>query len=367
MIPDTYSAQIMTIISKYLAREIVKFISIVLAMVVSIYVAVDFFEKIDSFIGAGLPYWKAFAFFMFKTPFIVAQILPVCVLLSVLIVFGLMSKRNEALALKSSGVSIWYLFGPVFSIGILSGAVLFFISEIVVPISMEKANKIWLREVKEESAVVSREQNIWFRDNRRIIHINYYNRSSGEIAGVTLYNLDENFRIAKRVDAGKGVFKDGKWLLDDIMELTLDETTGNYRVDFHDGKTENLLFTPENLQMVVKESEEMNLIELYEYIRKIENEGYDATEYRVDFHGKIAFPFICVIMSLIGTGIAAPIRKDGLAVAVALGIGVAFVYWSLFSFCMSLGYGEMLPPPIAAWTANFIFLCFGVFLLLHAE
>ncbi len=180
-------------------------------------------------------------------------------------------------------------------------------------------------------------------------------------------NFDENFRIANRIDAEKGVFKEGSWVLRGIMEQTLDKKSGKYKIDFHDKKIENLAFTPENLQMVVKKSEEMNLTELHEYIRKIENEGYGAVEYRVDFHGKIAFPFICVIMCMIGTGIAAPNKKDGLAVGVALGIGVAFVYWSLFSFCMSLGYGEMLPAPVAAWTTNFIFLCFGVFLLLNAE
>lgn len=52
----------MLIISKYLIREIFKYVGIVLAMVVGIYVAVDFFEKIDNFIEAGVPFSKAIVF-----------------------------------------------------------------------------------------------------------------------------------------------------------------------------------------------------------------------------------------------------------------------------------------------------------------
>jgi lipopolysaccharide export LptBFGC system permease protein LptF len=32
---------------------------------------------------------------------------------------------------------------------------------------------------------------------------------------------------------------------------------------------------------------------------------------------------------------------------------------------LSLGYGEMLPPIIAAWMANVVFLSFGVFILMR--
>jgi hypothetical protein len=34
---------------------------------------------------------------------------------------------------------------------------------------------------------------------------------------------------------------------------------------------------------------------------------------------------------------------------------------------MSLGYGGMLPPAIAAWISNFIFACFALFNLVNVE
>jgi len=53
----------MSIISKYLTREIFKYFGIILVTVICIFLAVDFFEKIDNFIEAGLPFSKTISFF----------------------------------------------------------------------------------------------------------------------------------------------------------------------------------------------------------------------------------------------------------------------------------------------------------------
>ncbi|MDM8524072.1 LPS export ABC transporter permease LptG [Desulfococcaceae bacterium HSG8] len=358
----------MSIISKYLAAEISKYVSIMLTMVTGIYVAIDFFEKIDNFMEAGLPFSKAFAFFVFKIPFIIAQILPVCVLLSVLVVFGLMTRNNEMLALKSSGVSIWQLLKPVIIIGFMFSGFLFLFSEAIVPITVQKANKIWLNQVKEEAAVITREKNIWLKDTRLITHIKYYNKTEKAIFGITLNYFDKNFRLIRRIDARKGFFRQGRWFLYELIEQSLDKKSGEYTVVFHEKRSESLNLSPENLEIVVKKSEEMGFKELLEYVREVEAEGYDATIYKVDVYAKIAFPFVCLIMCITGTGIAVKGKmKEGLAVGIAYGIGIAFFYWVFYSFCVSLGYGEMLPPWIAVWTANFVFLCFGIVNILNAE
>jgi len=100
----------------------------------------------------------------------------------------------------------------------------------------------------------------------------------------------------------------------------------------------------------------------------VEFEGYDATTYRVDLYAKSAYPFIGIIMGLIGVGLTARRQlTKGLPVSISLGIGIAFLYWVFQSLCLSFGYGEILPPAVAAWTANIVFLCGGGLLLLNAE
>lgn len=358
----------MTILTRYICSEIGKIFAIILAVVIGIYVVVDFFEKIDDFIEKSVPIYKAFVFLLFKIPFIVSQIIPVCVLLSVLIAFGLMNKNNEIIALKSSGVGLSTLFRPVFALGVISSIGLFFLSEVIVPIAMGPANEIWLREVRNERAVLSKEKNIWIKGHRSISHIQYYDDSRKSAFHITHNRFDAQFRLLHRIDAAKGVYENGQWALTDVIEQRLDRTDGSSEVTFHPQATFSLDFSPEDLQRLVKQSEEMNYAELRETIRKVESEGYDATHYRVDLQAKIAFPFICVIMTLVGTGIALKANlREGMPVAIAYGLGVTFLYWIFYSFCVSLGYAEMMPPWIAVWTANLVFSCVGVYLLLSLE
>lgn len=86
----------MPILYHYLIRQIIKFFGILLTAVISIYLAVDFFEKIDDFLEKSVPVSTAFLYFMLKIPYMIAQLIPVCILLSVLVVFGLMKKTTRS-------------------------------------------------------------------------------------------------------------------------------------------------------------------------------------------------------------------------------------------------------------------------------
>jgi lipopolysaccharide export system permease protein len=356
----------MSIIGKYLTTEILKFFGIILLTVIGIYLAVDFFEKVDNFLEAGLPLSKVLTFFQLRIPFIVAQIAPVGILLAVLIVFGLMNKNYELIACRSSGISVYYFLKPVLSLALLLSVLLFLLADLLVPVTINKANRIWLGEVKKKSAVTSREKNIWIKGGRSIVHIKYYNSTKKTISGVTLYYFDKDFKLERRVDAKIGQFEHGKWIFREIMEQRLNKSAADYTVTFQAQRFEPFEFLPDDLKRVAKKSDEMNFIELFEYIRDVESEGYDANSYKVDLHAKIAFPLVCIVLCLLATGIAVKRRlREGLSLNIAYGIGLIFIYWIFYSFCLSLGYGGILPPVIAAWTANFIFLCIGIFNLIN--
>jgi lipopolysaccharide export system permease protein len=357
----------MSTIDRYLTKEIIKHFIIVLMTATGIYLSVDFFENVDKFINAGLPVSRILLFFQLKLPLIAAQITPVGIMLAVLITFGLMNKNNEIIALKSGGMSVYHFLRPILVIGLVITVCLFFLSEIVVPITINKANDIWRREVKKYT-ITSTRKNIWFKGNHSISHISYFNPKDRTISGITLNYFDEHFRLTRRVDAAKGRFKQGKWLFYDTMEQVLNNKTGSYDVEFQSEKFEDIDFLPEDLQRAAKKSEEMSSQELYHYVQDIEAEGYDATPYRVDFHGKFALPVACLILCIIGTGITLKKNtRQSLSVAIIYGIAVVFLYWISQSFCLSLGHGGILSPVIAAWIANFIFACFAGINLLNAE
>jgi len=354
----------MTILTRYLIRENVRHFCIIMGAVIVIWLAVDFSENIDSFLKAGVPATLAFWYFLFKIPLIVGYMLPVSLLLAILITFGLMSKRNELIALKSSGVSIFLLFKPVAALGVLSAMLLFFLSEMIVPTAMTHANRI-LQDVKGKSAIA---ENIWIKGDHSFFKIGQYDSEGQVMYGFTAYYLDDAFQYRKRLDAKRGVFEEDRWAFQDLMVQEFDPETGVSEVSFHGEQTVDIELKPDDLKQVAKEPEEMSCKTLRDIIRKIEAEGYSATRYRVDLQDKMAFPVVCLVMCLIGTAVAVRGKlKEGLPVIVSYGIGIAFLYFIVRSFCVSIGYGGILPPVVAAWAAHGIFLCIGAVALLNAQ
>lgn len=356
-------------LDRYIIKEILKYFLIVLAVVIGIFVSVDYLGTMDKFLRAGMPLLNALGYVLLRVPFMVAQLIPAVILLSLIIVFGLMSRNNEVLILKSSGISVLYFLKSVLLIGFILSIFLFLLSEIIVPITFSKTNKIKEYEIKKnQSLVTSREKNIWIKGHRKITHIKFAKPKEGSIYGISCSTFNDNFNLVKRVEAKSGLYKNGKWVLHDVMVLSLKKENNNYSTEFYDYKQEELDILPEELKRVMKKSTEMGFTELLSYIRKVDDEGYDATKYRVDLHAKIAFPFACIIMSLIGVGVALKSKQHkSIPSIVTMGIGISFFYWVLYSFCLPLGYGEILPPIVAAWAANIIFLCIGLYMILNIE
>ena len=91
---------------------------------------------------------RAFVYLFYKIPFIVAQITPIGVLLSVLIAFGLMSKHNEITAMHSTGISTTALLFPALSFGLGAAVLLAITAEWIAPYATVQANRICLRKRK---------------------------------------------------------------------------------------------------------------------------------------------------------------------------------------------------------------------------
>lgn len=354
----------MTILYRYVTREILITFFIVLVAVMSIYLAIDFIEKIDNFMEAGVSAHRCLLYLAFKLPFIAVQIAPVGFLLSILIALGLMSKNNEMIALKSCGIGKSRVLKPTMVLGLCFCGALFITADIIVPAFMAKANQIWLQEVRKKNIYASKTNDIWMRAARQIIHIKQYSPEENRVSGITIHTFDDDFRLVQRVDAETGTFEHGQWQLEDAIQQILEKDSGTYNVALIEKLAVHIDLNPQDLAQAAKRSDEMGLAELRRYIEKVEREGYGATRYRVDYQSKIASPFVCIFLSVLGTGIALRGKlREGLPVSITYGLAITFLYWIFNSLCLALGYAEMLPPVVAAWMGNLVFSCLAGVLL----
>lgn len=354
----------MRILSLYLAREYIKIVFALSVLFVGLFTLFDFIEKIDNFHEAGVDGGTIATFFMLQTPELLTLMLPMAVLLGTVITLGLMVKRNEIVAIKASGVSLFRFSLPILLVGAACALIVAGINETTLPQTKSQTNFIWDVMVEKRPGSLYHNKKFWYKGHSAIYHVGLYDETTQTLTDLVYYRFDQDFNLTMRIDARRARFLGGKWVFfSGLAQKRLKD--GGYSAkpfeEFHIRLPER----PGDFTRLVKPSDEMNFAELNEYIKKIDAEGYDSRRYRVDLHGKISFPFVCLIMALIGIPLALFKQKgDSMALSVILGVGGALLYWTSFSYVRAIfGYTGVLPPVLTAWLINALFVLAGLWMV----
>ena len=357
----------MKILSKYLIIEFFKLLALCEIIFLFIYLVIDFLQKLNNFMEGNVSNSLMFQYFLYKSPYVMIQMLPPATLISIIIMFSLMKKKNEIVAIKSCGLNIFKMAQPVFIAAVFLGIALFFFSELLVPYTSSRANKIWKIDVeKQDPGLFYGSNQIWYRGPNSIYWVRHFNSKENIMQRPTFYFFDESFRLIKKIDGKRGFWEDGKWKIEEgIIQKTVDD--GNYVLKKFDVLWLDLPETPKTFIKSRKKPEEMSYWQLKKYAERVHAEGYDNTRYLVDMNIKVAFPLIILIMVFIGIAISLVQKGDRIPLVVSIGVGICFVFMIVFGFSRSLGLAGVLPPLLSAWLANLIFLFLGLYLLMHIE
>lgn len=358
----------MTRLHRYWLTEFIKFFFIIQVLILVIFICIDYLSRMDEFLKSDISLFRGLWYVLLKVPFMSVQLTPAGILLGAISVFGLMNRNNELTTLRSSGISVYFLVKPALAAGFFLAGIMFLLGETLIPVTMARANYIRYFEIWKTDQISMGRKDIWIKSGKDLIHINYYDPVTRTLSDITVTKMGDDFKIQTRTDADKGVYESGKWVLEKVMKQSYNPDSNEYDVKMMEKESSDLTIKPEDLGIMAKKSEEMSFFELKEYVAKVKSEGYDATSYQVDMHGKLAFPFICIIMALAGaaTGMTSFARAS-LPGAIAVGVAISFFYWVTYGFCLSMGYAGALPPMAAAWVTNVIFFCAGSLYLIHTE
>jgi len=357
----------MPVFSKYLYKEFFKLLLLSLSAFIAIYMMVHFFGKVDNFIEAQVPRNVIILYLLYLLPFIVVQMLPPAILIAVIIMFSLMRKNNEIMALKACGIKLFDFIRPVFLLGFILSLALFVFSESVVPYASSRANALWRLYVEKRSGEGTYgRDHIWYKSKNAIYWIARFDPGKKAMYGPSFYFFDPSFHLLKRIDGKMAVWKDHAWEVQNGITLTGDKD-GGYALTRFKKIFLKIPEKPETFAQEEREPEEMGYWQLKRFAEKVQDEGYDASRYFVDLNIKLSFPFIVFIMVLLGAPIALLKNKGGTPVAIAVGVVACFFYLVVLGLSRSLGFAGILPPILSAWFANGIFFFLGSFLILKLD
>lgn len=357
----------MGVLAKLLVKEFLKILIICMLVFIFLYLMIDFTGAIDNFIEANVPKKLIFSYYINRTPAIAVQMLPPACLITVIILFSMMKRNNEIIALKACGVSVWKISQPIMITSLFLSAALFLFSEVMVPYTSSKSNDLWRVEVNKQKPGRSMGRNdVWYKGSNCIYWIKQIDGEKKTMMEPSLYFFDDSFRLIKSIKGRVAIWKNGTWDIRDGIVQTLEED-GSYGVSKFQQLELRLPERPEDFVGEERKPEEMGYHQLKGFAERLRLEGYDATKYFVELNIKIAFPFIIVIMALVGIPIALWKRSMETPVAVCIGVGFCIAYLLILGLSRALGFGGILPPILAAWLANCLFFFLGIYLMIHVN
>ena len=360
----------MTILKRYILGLFIKTYALTVGGLVGMFIVIDGFERLDEFVTKNANVGDFLAYYFLKIPFILSYMAPQSVLVATVITLATLSRNNEFTAMKACGISVTGLTLPIISFSAFLALGLMVCNEFVTPVTSQKMN--YLFNIKVRGAVDQSKQmrdRLWIRSgNGSIWNINYYDPMKSLMKGVSLYTFDPvRPDIRHRIDAKSALWNGQQWEFFNgyIRFLSAD---GVESARYFEREIFPVLEKPADFKKLQKRPEEMSARYLYETIQKQEKEGLDSTRAWIDLHQKLSYPFISVVLALIGIPLSIrSSRKGGLLFCIWVSLVTGFIFSFFYAMGISFGYKGVFSPVMAAWGPCLLFICIGFYLLLTMD
>lgn len=362
----------MTILFRYILREYAKIFLMCFSGLMTIYLVIDFFEKVRRFLRYDANMLDVLTYFALKTPAISFQISPLAILMATLLTLGLFSRNNEITAMRSCGISLPWIASPFLIFATVISLILLSFSSTVIPLASEKAEQIRLVNIEKKPAPSTvKPAHPWARtDANTLMHISEIEIGGAILHNVHLYHLQNGFRLDRMTEAATAQYGPEGWMLSQGNQRRFNPNGTVALIEFAQQPIDLSLIPDDFTTWLAGESDTMTVREIRHYLARFKDEGFSFARLRTDYYGRLAFPFVAIIMVIVG--IALSLRRSGVrGGSMAMGIGQAFVvgfcYWTTHSIAIALGRGGALEPMLAGWMANLLFASFGLYLLLKVR
>ena len=353
----------MRILGNYIAATYLKILTLCVGAFVSIYLVIDFLEKIRRFTSAHAEIKYIGLFFLCKIPGMITQVVPLAVLMATLLTLGGLSRTSEINAMRSCGISLFRITMPIIGIALLTSLATILANEVVTPACYAKMEYIQQVLIDKKSPnIFFRQQNIWYRDESSILEAKLFDPVSKTLKGITLWQLGPGIQPVRRIEAEQGVYDNGGWLFKNVVLRDIDNGNSIKAVTLPELQMP-LGLKIDDLKVLEKGTDNMGIIALSSYCDKLRKGGYDPTRYLAQMYSRISQPFASLIMAFLGIPFALRGgRSSGIALGIAISLAIGFSYFIINSTVLSFGQAGVLPPVISAWAANAIFTALGMWL-----
>jgi lipopolysaccharide export system permease protein len=337
-----------------------------LTLIILVSVVFDITEKLDDFISRHAP-WReiVFDYYVNFIPNFANLFTPLFVFIAVIFFTGKMAMQTEIVAILNSGVSFRRLMLPYILCATLIASLNFYFNGWVIPHS----NKTRL---EFENKYINNPAQFKDRNFHRqispgvFLYIETYN---------TRMNIGTHFSIEKIKNGNRYYYLNSD-------QVTWDSIKQNWRIDNYyirtvDGMKENLTggmrmdtvlpISPKDFKRRDDVIDAMDSPSLNAFIHEQELQGSaKINTYLNEKYRRIAGPFSTFILTLIGLSLSSRKVRGGIGLQIGIGMLLSFTYILFMQITKVFSESSLIPPLVAMWLPNVIFLGIAFLLVRYA-
>jgi LPS export ABC transporter permease LptF/LPS export ABC transporter permease LptG len=361
------SSNFPTIIDIYMLRRFSYYFLLVLGAFILLFETFTFFELLDDIARHRIPFLVVVDYFRFLIPYLVYQLSPLAALVATLVTLGVLSKNNEIVAFKASGISLYRLALPLLLSGVLLAAALLVLDDTYLPYANQRQDALRNQIKGKPAQTYTRPQRWIFGENSKVYNYDIFDPTQKIFGGLSVIELDPvTFQMKRRVFANRAQWLDNEktWALESGWVRDFAGGTVEKYTPFKVTSLPELVEPPSYFNREVIQAFQMSWRDLRRYISGLQSAGFDVSSLTVQWHKKIAYPLIAPVSMLLAIPFAILVGSRGAIGGIALGVAIGICYWAIAALLEAMGGIGQLPPMLAAWSPDLVFFFLGTYFFL---
>lgn len=288
--------------------------------------------------------------------------IPMALLLAVLLAFGRLSGDSEVTAMKSCGISLYGLLPPPLAFSFLACLACLWVTIYAVPWGNSSFKQLMVDVAQSSAGIVIKEKVFNTAFPGMVIYAERLDPQGQNMEGVIVHDERDPDKAATIFASSGALFSDPRaraveFHLKDGSIHRLVEQGGYRMVQFQEYNLRVALATKDPAPPKV---DEMTLEELLNPPRGTAPKR--ALAMQLEYHSRLALPFSCFVFTLLAIPLGIQNRRSGRASGFSLSIAVILLYYVALSGFDALGEKRLLPPMLACWSPNLLFLLIAAYL-----
>jgi LPS export ABC transporter permease LptF/LPS export ABC transporter permease LptG len=348
----------------YILRRFFFYLVLLMAAFVFLFEAFTFFELLDDIARHRVPFFIVVDYFRYLTPYLLFQLAPLGALVATLVTIGVMSKNNEIVACKASGISLYRLAVPLLLAGVALAATMIILDDTYLPYANQRQDAL-RNQIKGRPPQTYTQPQRWiFGENSKIYNYDFFDSTQSLFGGLSVLEIDPGtFQIRRRVFASRAHWSEAQnlWILESGWIRDFSDGTVKHYERFNVKDLPELTEPPSYFHREVRQAFQMTWGELRSYIDGLHRAGFDVSALTVQWHRKLAFPLIAPISMLLAFPFSFLVGTRGAIGGVAVGVGIGILYWLGAELLTAMGGVGQLPALLAGWSPDIVFLFLGMY------